>query len=259
MKDGARVTQPVQPTQPSSGAFDVDDCPLALLKLDGAGRITGFNVAWTDAMERPAAGRRFVDYVHPEDRRIWSGMLQRARAISRGGVRERLRCVRPDGELRWFEVSLKRNAGGSSVALSDVTLDRRRETSTQAHLRSVAGLLDSIPGLVYRGRNNRLWTMEYVSAGCEGLTGYPRQWFLDGHAHAFGQLIVPEDADYVWTGVQQALAVRGVFDLRYRIRCADGRIKPVWENGVGIYSASGEVLGVEGAIFEVRPGDRSGA
>jgi len=243
---------------PLGSAFDADDCPLALLKLDGAGRIAAFNVAWTDAMERPAAGRCFVDYVHPEDRDIWIGMLQRSLAISRGGVRERLRCVRPDGELRWFEVSLKRNADGSSVALSDVTLDRRRETATQAHLRSVEGLLDSLPGLVYRGRNNRLWTMEYVSAGCEGLTGYPRQWFLDGHAHAFGQLIVPDDTDYVWTGVQQALAVRGVFDLRYRIRCADGRIKPVWETGVGIYSASGEVLGVEGAIFEVRRGDRPG-
>ncbi|RQS66688.1 diguanylate cyclase [Burkholderia sp. Bp8963] len=239
-------------------AFDADDCPLALLKLDGAGRIAAFNVAWTDAMERPAAGRCFIDYVHPEDRDIWIGMLQRSLAISRGGVRERLRCVRPDGELRWFEVSLKRNADGSSVALSDVTLDRRRETATQAHLRSVEGLVDSIPGLVYRGRNNRLWTMEYVSAGCEGLTGYPRQWFLDGHAHAFGQLIVPDDTDYVWMGVQQALAVRGVFDLQYRIRCADGRIKPVWETGVGIYSASGEVLGVEGAIFEARPGDRPG-
>ncbi|MEB2603427.1 PAS domain-containing protein [Burkholderia cenocepacia] len=252
MTDGMLVTHPM------GSAFDADDCPLSLLKLDGAGRIAGFNFAWTDAMERPAAGRRFVDYVHPEDRDIWNGMLQRSRTISRGGVRERLRCVRPDGELCWFEVSLKRKAEGSFVALSDVTLDRRRETSTQAHLRSVEGLLDSIPGLVYRGRNNRLWTMEYVSAGCEELTGYPRRWFLDGHTHAFGQLIVPEDADYVWTGVQQALAVRGVFDLRYRIRCADGRIKPVWETGVGIYTASGEVLGVEGAIFEVRTIDRPG-
>ncbi len=233
-------------------AFDADACPLALLKLDGAGRIGGFNVAWSDAMERPAPGCRFADYVHPEDREIWSGMLQRSRTISRGGVRERLRLVHPDGGLRWFEVSLRRQPNGCVVALSDVTLERRRETSTQAHLRSVEGLLDSIPGLVYRGRNNRLWTMEYVSAGCEALTGYSRQWFLDGHTHAFGQLIVPADADYVWSGVQQALAVRGTFDLRYRIRCADGRVKPVWETGVGIYSASGEVLGVEGAIFEVR-------
>lgn len=36
-----------------------------------------------------------------------------------------------------------------------------------------------------------------------------------------------------------------------RICCADGRIKEVCETGVGVYSASGEVLGVEGAIFEV--------
>ncbi|MNE61642.1 PAS fold protein [compost metagenome] len=53
--------------------------------------------------------------------------------------------------------------------------------------------------------------------------------------------------------MQCALLKREPYQLSYRIRCADGRIKDVWETGVGVYSSSGEVLGIEGAIFERRP------
>lgn len=54
--------------------------------------------------------------------------------------------------------------------------------------------------------------------------------------------------------MQQALLRREPYELTYRIRCADGRIKNVWEKGVGIYADTGEVLGIEGAIFEMGAG-----
>jgi len=59
-------------------------------------------------------------------------------------------------------------------------------------------------------------------------------------------------AEYIWYCVQCALLRHEPYQLSYRIRCVDGQIKEVWEKGVGIYAASGEVLGGEGAIFEVR-------
>ena len=115
------------------------------------------------------------------------------------------------------------------------------------------GLLDELPGLIYRGDNDRTWYMEYVSAGCLRLTGYPAEYLTSSPEHSFGSLILDEYADYIWYCVQCALLKREPYQLSYRIRCADGRIKDVWETGVGIYSATGEVLGVEGAIFERRP------
>lgn len=116
---------------------------------------------------------------------------------------------------------------------------------------AVAGLINDLPVLVYRGDNARAWYMDYVSEGCLQLTGYPAEYLTRDPEHSFGSLILAEYADYVWYCVQCALLKREPFQLRYRICCADGRIKEVCETGVGVYSADGEVLGVEGAIFEV--------
>ncbi|TBU73109.1 histidine kinase [Pseudomonas daroniae] len=114
----------------------------------------------------------------------------------------------------------------------------------------VAGLINDLPVLIYRGDNARTWYMDYVSEGCLQLTGYSAEYLTRDPAHSFGSLILTEYADYVWYCVQCALLKHEPFQLRYRICCADGRIKEVCETGVGVYSASGEVLGVEGAIFE---------
>ncbi|MNR45977.1 PAS fold protein [compost metagenome] len=110
-----------------------------------------------------------------------------------------------------------------------------------------------MPGLIYRGRNNRDWTMEFVSAGCLQLTGYPPERLVDNHEFTYNSLILAQDADYVWREVQYALSRQEPFELDYRIRCADQSIKHVWEKGVGIYADTREVLGIEGAIFERSP------
>ncbi|MDP9940239.1 LuxR C-terminal-related transcriptional regulator [Ectopseudomonas alcaliphila] len=140
---------------------------------------------------------------------------------------------------------------------SDLPSTARQALDTAALPRPAAttrvpDLLDELPGLIYRGYNDRTWYMEFVSAGCLPLTGYPAEYLTSSRAHSFGSLILGEYADYVWYCVQCALLKHEPYQLSYRIRCSDGQIKDVWEKGVGIYSATGEVLGVEGAIFEVR-------
>lgn len=235
-------------------ATGLDAFPVPLLTLDMNGIVLGANVAWVRAMAGARRGVSFARNVHPEDRAHWQTLLRAASIASDGEARARLRLVHPCGDLRWFDCTVARAGAGYCVALADATLSQRREAALEARLRGALGLVDGMPGLLYRGRNNRSWTMEIVSAGCKALTGYAQEWFIDSHEHSFSQLILPEYADYVWFGVQEALVARAAFDLRYRIRAADGRVKPVLEKGVGIYSEGGEVLGIEGAIFEMGEG-----
>ena len=46
------------------------------------------------------------------------------------------------------------------------------ERSLRENERRLATLLSNLPGMAYRCKNDRDWTMEVVSDGCEALTGY---------------------------------------------------------------------------------------
>jgi PAS domain-containing protein len=121
----------------------------------------------------------------------------------------------------------------------------------QASHRSLSNLLDGLPMMVYRCRNNRHWSMEYVSAGCLELTGYPAERLVNSRSLTFDSLIHVEDRDRVWAEVQAGLVERGPFAFKYRLLCADSRHKPVLERGSGIYSENGGVLGLEGVVLEL--------
>lgn len=155
-----------------------------------------------------------------------------------------------DGTVKIYVRNLLRKFRlGSRLALA-TRVHRGAPVSPVAPIPFASGLLDELPGLIYRGRNDRTWYMEYVSAGCLPLTGYSPEYLTSSPERSFGALILDEYAEYIWYCVQCALLKHEPYQLSYRIRSAEGRIKDVWETGVGIYAGNGEVLGIEGAIFE---------
>ncbi|WP_271408624.1 LuxR C-terminal-related transcriptional regulator [Pseudomonas sp. Q1-7] len=164
-------------------------------------------------------------------------------------VRNLLRKFRLNSRL---ELATRVHRSGASWRMADdlPLPSEGAKPAPSAPIPPVLELLDELPGLIYRGDNDRTWYMEYVSAGCLTLTGYTAEYLTRDPKHSYGSLILDEYTDYIWYCVQCALLKREPYQLSYRIRCADGRIKNVWETGVGVYSSSGEVLGIEGAIFE---------
>ena len=128
------------------------------------------------------------------------------------------------------------------------------ERSRQAlceNQRSIATLMSNLPGMAYRCRDDRDWTMEFVSEGCRYLTGFEPEELIPPGKVTYGQLIHPEDRGLVWNEVQAALADRRPFRLVYRIKTATGEEKRVWEQGRGILSETGELLGLEGFIADI--------
>ena len=240
---------------PSAGDEDFDELPLALLCFDGDGVLHRVNRGWQELAGYRAGEclrRDFGDFLHIEDRALW---LQGLHALRSGQSlwTASLRCLRRGGELCWVEVRVRRRATGFIASLVDVSTQVPQRQQLQARHRSLSNLLEGLPLMVYRCRNNRSWSMEYVSAGCRELTGYDPVQLIDSHSLTFNSLIHPQDRERVWRSVQDGLGAGRAFAFDYRLLCADGTEKQVSERGCGIYSDLGEVLGLEGIVMECSP------
>jgi diguanylate cyclase (GGDEF)-like protein/PAS domain S-box-containing protein len=114
----------------------------------------------------------------------------------------------------------------------------------------LAPLVDGLPGLLYRCRNDDVYTTEFVSEGVAGLTGYPAAAFREGRRQ-FGELIHPEDSALVREKIGAALQANQPFELTYRIRHASGATRWMWEKGRGVLDRRGRVVALEGFVTDV--------
>ncbi len=136
--------------------------------------------------------------------------------------------------------------------LVGVAVERKQaDEALQESERRLSMLMSTLPGMAYRCANDRHWTMEFVSQGCRELTGYGPERLIGRKDISYGDLIHPDDANYVWNNVREALAEKRYFQLTYRIRTAGNQEKWVWEKGRGVYGDDEQVLALEGFISDV--------
>ena len=103
--------------------------------------------------------------------------------------------------------------------------------STRSDALSLDLLLSNLPGAAYCCRNDSEWSMVFVSDGIEKVTGYSAAAFTGQPGLSFASIILPEDRDQMHAAVAIALAQNQPFQVTYRIRTADGRIRWIWEQG----------------------------
>lgn len=224
-------------------AFDNKQCIVTINQCWE--KLTGISVAET--LKRP-----LTDFMHPEDIPNWKQLSERVAK----GKSELIwfRLLHTTGEIRWCEMRIQSVPSGSPFSLSatlcDITPQVRNEQVKEASHRSLESLVNRLPAMLYRSRNNTSWSMEYVSDGCKNLTGYSAQSLLNQSQISLGAMIHPDDAEHVWESVQAALQMNKSFDLHYRLTQKSGKEIKVRDKGRGLYSNSGMVLGVEGIILQ---------
>lgn len=226
-----------------------------VIALDRDQRILTVNKCWeqiTGASIKDTLDAQLCDFMHPEDIPAWNQLRQKITQ----GKSELIwfRLLQHNGEIRWCEMRIQPmkndNLYPLSATLCDITPQVRNEQIRDASHRSLESLVSRLPAMLYRARNNVSWTMEYVSSGCELLTGYSVEHLLNQSQITLGSMIHPDDTDPVWEEVQTALHQHECFDLNYRITQKDGTEIHVRDKGQGIYSQSGMILGVEGVILQ---------
>lgn len=140
---------------------------------------------------------------------------------------------------------------GLLAVADDITAVKSSQQEAEESRRQLETLLGNLPGLAYRCRNDRNWTMEFVSQGCLELTGYAPEEILDNRAISFGQCIHPQDREMVWDDIQQSLAGQKPYQLVYRILAKGGAVKWVWEQGQGVFDQQGRLICLEGFITDI--------
>nr|WP_307726413.1 diguanylate cyclase [Trichlorobacter sp.] len=128
---------------------------------------------------------------------------------------------------------------------------KRINAALQESERSKSVLLANLPGMAYRCRLDRDWTMEFLSEGCLGLTGYRSDDLVMNKRLAFNDLIVPHYREQLWEDWQKAVQGRHAVRLEYRITTADNQEKWVLEQGIPIFDEAGQVQALEGIIVDI--------
>jgi PAS domain S-box-containing protein len=117
--------------------------------------------------------------------------------------------------------------------------------------RRLSTLLNNLPGMAYRCRNDVNWTMEFVSEGCQALTGYHAQDLLLNQHRSYAALIRPEHRQMVRDEVQAGIREKRPYKMIYAIATASGDPKWVWEQGESVISPNGEIVALEGFIADI--------
>jgi PAS domain S-box-containing protein len=231
-----------------------------IVVLDREGRIVRFNRACEDLTGYRAAdvqGSCVWDvFLLPAD---IGPMTQAVKALRDGQAAYDLEndWVTRDGDrvrILWSNATLTDANGQVQLIIGtgiDITRIRTAESQLQESQRQLAALLDNLPGMAYRCRNDRDWTMAFVSDGVKDLTGYPAEALLGSQTVAYNALIVPDDQEMVRQAVDRGLQDNQAFEIVYRIRRADGEVRWVMEQGTGVRDGEGHLLALEGLITDI--------
>jgi PAS domain S-box-containing protein len=221
---------------------------------NGIERILGY----TREEIKAAGAELLARFVHPDDLPAVMAFQSKIAAAKDQEVLEiEYRTRHKDGQwltLHSYESPFLRLSDGSvqqkiGVAI-DVTERALAEKKLRDRERQLSTLIGNLPGAVYRCRNDKTYTTEFVSAKIEELTGCPVIDFEE-HRRNISEFIHADDQERVWSEIQSALGKKRPFELTYRIRDAQGKEKWVWEQGRGIYDPKGELEALEGFVLDI--------
>ena len=175
--------------------------------------------------------------VHPEDRALWQGTIERA-IHERSGYDVEFRILMPDGKIKWVQTvdhPVLGTAGelvqfvGSSMDVTDRKAAEERIRGQEAELRQ---MLDFTPQLVvvFGANRERLCAnrgaLDYLGIS---LDEWRQRNFADG--------VHPDDSERFKTYADRALSSGAAYELEVRLRKADGsyrwflaRYNPVRDN-----------------------------
>lgn len=133
----------------------------------------------------------------------------------------------------------------------DISEQRQTHEKLKTNERNLKNLISNLPGFVYRCRNDKNWTMEYLSEGFAAITGYSVADIIELKNITYNDIIHPDYREYLWEKWQDLLALNFPLEEEYQIVTKSGEIRWVWERGRGIYDDNESLIYLEGFISDI--------
>lgn len=208
------------------------------------------------ALEEEIIGKTDYDFVNKELASFFRQKDKEAKALGKPSINEE-EVTFADGHKEILETIKTPMFGDDHKFMGvlgigrDITQRKLIEMALRENQRFLETLIGNLPGMVYRCKNNIRWTMDFVSVGSLSLTGYEPEQLINSQTISYGNVIHEADRKMVWDSVQEKLALKQPFFLKYRIVQANGTLKWVLEQGCGVFSKSGDLLFLEGFITDI--------
>lgn len=182
---------------------------------------------------------------------------EKYRQISVAGVGEvETRWKTKEGEIvdvlvRSVPLDTEDYSKGVMFTAMDITERKRSEKSVRESQRTLSTLISNLQGIVYRCRNDKTWTMFFLSDGFKTITGFDPDEFLESGTKAYAELLHPDDQPNIWNQVQDAILKQQSYEFEFRIKTSKSDYIWVWEKGRGVYDDNGNLLFLEGFISDI--------
>nr|WP_232106473.1 PAS domain S-box protein [Pseudomonas mendocina] len=240
-----------------------DSAGTITLFNSGAERLLGYSVEEMVGLQTPAVFH-LAEEVQARASELSEVVGQPVRGLevfvhnARGGEPETRQWTyrHKDGSLR--QVNLTVNAmfdeGGQITGFlgiaSDISELLQATRALQKSESRFRGLVANLPGVVYRCAHDANWTMRYISDEIAKLCGYPASDIIDNRVRSYSSIVHPDDLPITFR-IGEALEQQKPFELTYRLRHADGHDVWVRGKGRGEYDSNGQLLWVDGFIWDV--------
>ncbi len=229
-----------------------------LVKTDTG--LPGINPAFESILGRSKediAKTTWTELTFAEDLEIDMEYFNKFRSGLISGYDLEKRYIQPDGKEVWVHMTISplhfenANKNYHLCIIDDISKRKMIENNLLESERSKTLLLNNIPGMIYRCKNDRDWTMLFISQGCKELTGYEPEELINNKKTSYNSLIAPKHRQSVWDKWEKALLAKQKFVYEYEIVTSTGQVKWVYEQGQGIYDKEDNVISLEGLIIDI--------
>lgn len=238
-----------------------DLMPQIIYETDDKGILTYANAVAFEMFGYPredfARGLNVISMLAPEDRergaQAFAGILSGRQTPGTG---QEYRALRKDGSsfpviIYTSPIRSGDRVTGARGIIIDISARKGVEVTLHERERFLTTLISNLPGFVYRCRNDRDWTMIYISEGCREMTGYAPEDFLNNRTLTWNDLVHPDHRERIWLKWQETLAKKEVVEDEYPIVTKAGETRWIWERGRGVYSDGGHLQFLEGFITDI--------